>query len=47
MDIEEKLDSIITLLERIADALEHSDEVQSRATAIELWRIGQGKHPDD
>lgn len=46
--------SVLRLLERIADAIEAIQEVAeadaagaSRARALEEWRNGQGKHPDD
>lgn len=43
----ETLKRIEKLLERLVETYEHMDETQSYQAALERWRMGQGKHPDD
>jgi hypothetical protein len=37
----------VVALERIADALEANLKGEGRARALEEWRHGTGRHPDD
>jgi len=44
---EEQVERLIAVLERIAEALEDEHDSAAYMRALERWKMGQGKHPDD
>lgn len=45
--IDGQMERLIAVLERIAEALEDQNERSGYTLALEKWKLGQGKHPDD
>ena len=43
----DQMERLIAVLERIAEVLEDEHEGAAYMRAIERWKLGQRKHPDD
>lgn len=43
----EQMERLIDLFEKMVNELVRNNDILGRATALDEWRAGQGRHPDD